>query len=160
MLCILVELMEWTITDTAIAAITTFKLNILVDSCMWINGWLTRVCCDRLAAYYRFDTTPVTLIVVTLGTLYYYGNKQAQFIKARALPWWTVEAGGQLSGVRPIEGLPAGGMRQVLHSSCNISAQLCTITLLSCCVSFTLTHSFSRALNMSDMVLQLCQVCT
>ena len=151
--------MEWTITDTAIAAITTFKLNILVDSCMWINGWLTRVCCDRLAAYYRFDTTPVTLIVVTLGTLY-YGNKQAQFIKARALPWWTVEAGGQLSGVRPIEGLPAGGMRQVLHSSCNISAQLCTITLLSCCVSFTLTHSFSRALNMSDMVLQLCQVCT
>ena len=138
---------------------TTFKLNILVDSCMWINGWLTRVCCDRLAAYYRFDTTPVTLIVVTLGTLY-YGNKQAQFIKARALPWWTVEAGGQLSGVRPIEGLPAGGMRQVLHSSCNISAQLCTITLLSCCVSFTLTHSFSRALNMSDMVLQLCQVCT
>ena len=157
--CILVELMEWTIADTAITA-TTFKLNILVDSCcMWINGWLTRVCCDRLAAYYRFDTTPVTLIVVTLGTLY-YGNKQAQFIKARALPWWTVEAGGQLSGVRPIEGLPAGGMRQVLHSSCNISAQLCTITLLSCCVSFTLTHSFSRALNMSDMVLQLCQVCT
>ena len=156
MQCILVELMEWTITDTAIA---TFKLNILVDSCLWINGWLTRVCCDRLAAYYRFDTTPVTLIVVTLGTLY-YGNKQAQFIKARALPWWTVEAGGQLSGVRPIEGLPAGGMRQVLHSSCNISAQLCTITLLSCCVSFTLTHSFSRALNMSDMVLQLCQVCT
>ena len=151
-----VKLLEWTITDTAI---TTFKLNILVDSCMWINGWLTRVCCDRLAAYYRFDTTPVTLIVVTLGTLY-YGNKQAQFIKARALPWWTVEAGGQLSGVRPIEGLPAGGMRQVLHSSCNISAQLCTITLLSCCVSFTLTHSFSHTLNMSDRVLQLCHVGT
>ena len=94
MLCILVKLMEWTIADTAIAA-STFKLNILVDSCLWINGWLTRVCCDRLAAYYRFDTTPVTLIVVTLGTLY-YGNKQAQFIKARALPWcwwgwWTVK---------------------------------------------------------------------
>ena len=142
--------------------ITTFKMGIYPGSWMWMvsASVLWQIGC-LLSFPHRSH-----LLSPTHHTVY-YANNRGQFIKARALPWCDDQCGGQLSGLRPIEGLPVLGMRQVLHSrDCTISAQncerfvlkivhdlcskLCTICAqlcCCCCVSFTLTLTHSVALS-------------
>ena len=121
-------------------------------------GWLARMCCDRLAAYYRFDTTPVTLI---FHDTLWCGD--ALLWQGRSVVYKSETSGGQLSGQRPIEGLPGAGMCEVLRDLCSIvlfSTMLCNCAQFHFSASFTHTQSFSQALNMSDMVLQFCHSCT
>ena len=109
------------------------------------------MCCDRLAAYYRFHTghtycPPHSLLCQQPGAVY---KSESSTVVWRPL-------GGQLSGLRPIEGLPVLGMRQVLHSRAStISAQLCTICAQNCarfvlnCAVDAASHSHSHSLIQS-----------
>ena len=77
-----------------------------------------------------------------VGTLY-YGNNQGQFIK-RELYHGATTSGGQLSGLRPIEGLPVEGMRQVpQHNFCSIVHDSTLVLLLL--LSFIHTHSLIQS---------------
>ena len=84
--------------------------------------------------------------------------------QGRSVVYKSETSGGQLSGQRPIEGLPGAGMCEVLRDLCSIvlfgSTMLCNCAQFRFSASFTHTQSFSQALNMSDMVLQFCHSCT
>ena len=84
--------------------------------------------------------------------------------QGRSVVYKSETSGGQLSGQRPIEGLPGAGMCEVLRDLCSIvlfgTTMLCNCAQFHYSASFTHTQSFSHTLNMSDMVLQFCHSCT
>ena len=139
-------------SDHTFRIVKTFKISIQLDSCLWM-----------VSAHVLWQIGRLLSLRHHTGHTYFPHCADALLWQGRSVVYKSETSGGQLSGQRPIEGLPGAGMCEVLRDLCSIvlfSTMLCNCAQFHFSASFTHTQSFSQALNMSDMVLQFCHSCT